>query len=722
MTNIFKQVIVPWLLALLLAWVLVIVWLHNETRNQQMQQIQQLAVTVNYAVQANLPVNDDQQLANQLRQIHYSSTLAVQHIAAYNSQLQLIASSTSPAPVAVLNSAPTAYQVRTLPDGNQLAVLPVSVGMTVEQSTVASQIPDNGYVAVVFSTEQTWMLRLIPLALLTVAMAVGLMLSLGLIKRGQSRLATDAELLVHNLRRLQNARQQCQITEPLVPALKPVQQAFNDLASSLDQNQQATEQLVQQLNQRLQQVNAQLTELEQQRQRLTTFQQLQQRQIRHWFEQSMLLWQRREQLQPAQLQRLIQMHMLTGHYQFSDKDFKGPPVRLVSWLGKHLNEFNELIPSATVVLDWQEHPDNLAYSAHICEKTLKSLIQALIMLCLRGDDVSKVNVEIKLEKGEHQSLLRLTVSCNGNGIPGHCQELLKNTDLLDMQWSDADVALLNAIQATDADFSSQSLDGLGCILQLTIPVLTEQLSAVKAMQHLLIFDADEERIQQRCSALSGVASQISKCSKLSELEQLTDRKVVDLVILFLPATADSADWQKIIDNARQQSTLLCYTSPELMSAWQQKLPEVLVSHQFCLAAVQAATEQLPKPVNLQHILVVDDNETNLAFVQVLLKNKPLVLHTATSAIQVFSLCQQQRFDMILLDIQLPDMSGVDIAKKLRQIPQYRQVPIVAFTAHAMPAEIETYREAGMDDIVFKPLEPARLDSLLARFSLTTNQN
>ena len=121
---------------------------------------------------------------------------------------------------------------------------------------------------------------------------------------------------------------------------------------------------------------------------------------------------------------------------------------------------------------------------------------------------------------------------------------------------------------------------------------------------------------------------------------------------------------------------------------------------------------------MRHILVVDDNETNLAFVQVLLKNKPLVLHTATSAAQVFSLCQQQRFDMILLDIQLPDMSGVDIAKQLRQMPQFRQVPIVAFTAHAMPAEIETYRDAGMDDIVFKPLEPARLDSLLAKFSLT----
>jgi CheY-like chemotaxis protein len=122
-----------------------------------------------------------------------------------------------------------------------------------------------------------------------------------------------------------------------------------------------------------------------------------------------------------------------------------------------------------------------------------------------------------------------------------------------------------------------------------------------------------------------------------------------------------------------------------------------------------------KITTCQHILVVDDNETNLAFVQVLLKNKPLKLHTATSAAQVFLLCQQQKFDMILLDIQLPDMSGVDVARQLRQLPQYQKVPIVAFTAHAMPDEIDRYRQAGMNDIIFKPLEPARLDSLLAKF-------
>lgn len=721
MTNIFRQLIAPWLLALVLAWVLIIVWHYNETRNQQLQQIQQLAVTTKYAAQATLSGNNNQQLANQLRQIDYSAAPAVKYIATYDGQLQLIASSKPAEAAAVLNDAADVYQVTALPDGSQLAVLPVSTGLASSQPAVAGQNRGNGYVVVVFRNEPGGLLWLVPLALLTVALAAGLILNIGALRRGQLRLATDVELLAHYCRRLQNSQQHSQTAEPLVAVLKPLQQVINDLAATLEHKQLTTEQLVQQLNQRAQHANLQQTELEQQRQQLSTELQLQQRQLRHWFGQSMLLWQRRDQLQSGQLQRLLQMHLLAGYYQFSDKVVQGQPVQLGHWLGQHISELNEILaPTAAISLDWHEHADSLGCTVNICQRTLQSLLQALIMLCLRIEDVSKIAVTIQLQPNEQQPVLRLTASCNGNGLPAHCRELIKTDDLQELQWSDTDVALLKAIQTTGAAFNSQSLDGLGCILQLTVPVQTERHHVAKTIQHLLIFDADSERGQQRSVALNGIASQVSKCNRPAELEQLIHSKVFDIVLVFLPPTTDISDWQKLRHSLQQQPGVLYFAPPNSIASWLQTLPDVLASQQFCLSLVQKKAEQLPNPANQQHILVVDDNETNLAFVQVLLKNKPLVLHTATSAAQVFSLCAQTRFDMILLDIQLPDMSGVDIAKKLRQMPQYRQVPIVAFTAHALPAEIERYREAGMDDIVFKPLEPARLDTLLARFSLSAN--
>ncbi|MBV2130716.1 response regulator [Arsukibacterium indicum] len=723
LTNIFRQLIVPWLLALLLSWILVIVWLHNEVRNQQLQQIQQLALTVNYAVQANLPANDSEQLANQLRQIHNSSGLSVQYIAAYNAQSQLIASSGTARPAPVIDVVADIYQVSSQSDGTLRAVLPVSAGLGSERPTAAPPLADNGFVVIVFNTKQPdGLLWLVPLALLTVALAVGLVVSIGSVKRGQLRLATDVELIAHHCRRLQNTGQQREIAGSLIPALEPLRHAFNDLANILEQNQQATEQLVQQLTQRAHHVTAQLAEQEQQRQMLTTKQQEQQRHLQHWFEQTMLLWHRKEQLQPAQLRRLLQMHLLAGQYQFSAHSLKGQPVVLSNWLAEQRDELNEMLPSAAISLDWQEHSANLTYTVNICQKTLKSLLQALLTLCFRIEDISKVAISLQLQPDEPQPVLRLTASCNGNGLPGHCRELIAAGDPLGLQWSDADLALLNSIKSAGAVFSSQSLDGLGCILELTVPVQAEPVSGVKMLQHILVFDADEERGQLRCSALKGLASQVSKCQKLTELSQFIEHKAFDLILLFLPQYSDTVNSQQIVRFRQLNPTILCFAAPDALPQWQKLIPDVLATQQFCLGMVQEIAEQSSIPSKLQQILVVDDNETNLAFVQVLLKNKPLVLHTATTAAEVFSLCQQQRFDMILLDIQLPDMSGVDIAKQLRQMPDYRQIPIVAFTAHAMPAEIERYREAGMDDIVFKPLEPARLDTLLTKFSLAHRQN
>ena len=77
------------------------------------------------------------------------------------------------------------------------------------------------------------------------------------------------------------------------------------------------------------------------------------------------------------------------------------------------------------------------------------------------------------------------------------------------------------------------------------------------------------------------------------------------------------------------------------------------------------------------ILVVDDNATNLAFIRVLMKEQPVQLYTANCGQEALKLCQQQLFDVILLDIQLPDIKGTEVAMQLRQLAGYQQIPILA---------------------------------------------
>lgn len=75
--------------------------------------------------------------------------------------------------------------------------------------------------------------------------------------------------------------------------------------------------------------------------------------------------------------------------------------------------------------------------------------------------------------------------------------------------------------------------------------------------------------------------------------------------------------------------------------------------------------------------------------------------------------QQRRFDLILMDISMPRMNGIDAARRIRAGDgPNRDCPIVALTAHAMPADLASFRQAGMDRSLVKPLSRAALNALL----------
>lgn len=153
-----------------------------------------------------------------------------------------------------------------------------------------------------------------------------------------------------------------------------------------------------------------------------------------------------------------------------------------------------------------------------------------------------------------------------------------------------------------------------------------------------------------------------------------------------------------------------------LASWQAVIP-CKPAQEFCLQLLHNAELPTRPTGSFKNLLVVDDNETNQAFIRVLLQQKSVNLQAAFTGNEVLKLCQQQQFDMILLDIRLPDVSGTEVARQLRQLSGYRHTPILAFTAHALPAEIAEFKQAGMDDILLKPLDPCKFETLLARYQL-----
>ena len=103
------------------------------------------------------------------------------------------------------------------------------------------------------------------------------------------------------------------------------------------------------------------------------------------------------------------------------------------------------------------------------------------------------------------------------------------------------------------------------------------------------------------------------------------------------------------------------------------------------------------------ILVIEDNPANMTLATFLLKSADHVVLAATDAEAGLTLADEGRPDLILMDIQLPGMDGLEATALLKANPQTKNIPVIALTALAMKGDEERIRAAGCDGYISKPL-------------------
>lgn len=120
-------------------------------------------------------------------------------------------------------------------------------------------------------------------------------------------------------------------------------------------------------------------------------------------------------------------------------------------------------------------------------------------------------------------------------------------------------------------------------------------------------------------------------------------------------------------------------------------------------------------MNRESILIVDDTPANLKLVRIILQSEGYELRTAVDAEDALEQLKFFTPRLILLDIQLPGMDGLELTRRLRDEPKTRDVIIVALTAYAMKGDEQQALEAGCDGYIVKPIDTRALPLTVRRY-------
>jgi two-component system cell cycle response regulator DivK len=115
------------------------------------------------------------------------------------------------------------------------------------------------------------------------------------------------------------------------------------------------------------------------------------------------------------------------------------------------------------------------------------------------------------------------------------------------------------------------------------------------------------------------------------------------------------------------------------------------------------------------VLIVEDNELNMKLFRDLLEAHGYTTVGTRSGIDALSLARQHRPNLILMDIQLPEVSGLEVTKWLKDDPELKTIPVIAVTAFAMKGDEERIREGGCEAYLSKPISVGKFIDTVRHF-------
>ncbi|WP_427982148.1 two-component sensor histidine kinase BarA [Agarivorans sp.] len=230
-----------------------------------------------------------------------------------------------------------------------------------------------------------------------------------------------------------------------------------------------------------------------------------------------------------------------------------------------------------------------------------------------------------------------------------------------------------------------------------------------------------EQWQQALAQFNGIA--VIGHSDWNSLEPLyqkiTQAKQKELEVIVLINSSDPDVHQAIIDAGAKY----CLSKPLNHRKFAQALVDDLQEDVRVISPISRASR-----AKLQlKVLAVDDNAANLKLITAMLNELVGQVDTCSNGLEAITKAEEQHYDLILMDIQMPILDGISATQKIRKQSRNQHTPIIAVTAHALAGEKEQLLAQGVDDYLAKPIDESSLEKLIHRWQpnakqLTTNNN
>ncbi|MDY6975979.1 MAG: 7TM diverse intracellular signaling domain-containing protein [Pseudomonadota bacterium] len=388
------------------------------------------------------------------------------------------------------------------------------------------------------------------------------------------------------------------------------------------------------------------------------------------------------------------------------------------------------------VFDLNPLPEKLIGDVFRIKQVLNNLLSNALKFTSSGAITLSASGR-SLPHGIHE--LNIVVEDTGIGISRQDRKKLFSAfsqvdDALNRNYQGTGLGLVisrELVRLMNGDLSLKSVLGQGSTFSVSLRMnqLSQKYSLTSSAdwkeKSVVIFDPIPATRRSSANMLSILGAKVTSVESLDYLATLNGQ--YDFFMATVPvskmALRDSYLSRFVQFPAKKR--VLWYSGPEPFAQYpslsqhfhsQIRMPITLTKldslvNQHTTPAKNAMQEKISSLPNVK-ILAVDDMEMNLKLLHTWLDQSPVELITTISGQDAVNQCQTQEFDLILMDVQMPGMDGIQATREIRKSPVNMGTPIIAVTAHAFKEEQERLLASGMDDYLPKPIEVELLINLI----------